>query len=151
MTSKYISLTEAINLYEEYKIEFFRNVITDGNQISDTADLEIRYNATNIKTQYSLVDHISKGAISLYGKCVIGLDMKKVPKTITSQLISRDLPECFYGISSERYSIYNNYDYETIYNPSTNYDVLFSPIGHDLYTHLSIEYKELEKLVKYIF
>lgn len=147
MKTKYISLTDAIKLYEEYRIEFLRKndfILEEGEKI-----ILWKFNGIEINRTGHFLFHIQSGNINLYGKlCLKKTVLKKVPDVITSK-IEYIGNNPFYNIS---YVIYNNYDYKESYNPSVNYDVLRSDSTlEDLYTDLSVKYEELVELIKLIF
>lgn len=146
MKTEYISLTEAIALFEEYKLDYLRNskddiITSEGEYIGSI----IKFDPTT-----DFLFHIQSGKINLYGKLWSEKTvLKKIPDVITSKI---QCIEPIFVFSIISYVIYNNYDYKESYNPSVNYDVLRSTSTlEDIYTELSVEYKELVELIKSIF
>jgi hypothetical protein len=150
MRTKYISLTDAIALYEGYRIEFIRKndlTLDEGEEM-----IFWKLNGPEMTRIAPFLFHIQNGKINLYGHlCLKKTALKKVPNVITNKIQIPCLNPIFvFPIIS--YVIYNNYDYKESYNPSVNYDVLRSTSTlENVYTDLSVKYKELVKLIKSIF
>jgi len=165
MKTQYISLTTAIGLYEEYKIDYVRKLVTrDLNSWQkDVAELvmgdfeETEKSPTSeidIYKTASFLDHIYKNKIRLYGK-----------KKPSFPFIQPDMPLIHINenvllleyrddnnLIKYQFKFEHNYDYITSYNTSVNYDVLKYVFTGDIrYTDLSIEYEELNDFIKALF
>jgi hypothetical protein len=147
MKTKYISLTTAIGLWEEYKIDYVRKLIKNPSFSTMDNDTIFSFAKDSIKQTADLVYHIKMGEINLYGKQKEDTEIMKISDGVLSLITYED----FHPFDFDRYVICNNYDYKESYNPSVNYDVLKYVTGTNHYTDLSIEYKELNNYIKVLF
>jgi hypothetical protein len=145
MRTKYISLTTAINFWEEYKIDYVQKHM---NPIIGEKDMPLLIDKVEIEKTGDLINHIARDKISLFGKKEKENIVTKIPRQILSFITIED----GYPLDLHRYVICNNYDYKESYNPSINYDVLKRySTGVYLYTELSIESEELNDYIKALF
>src|SRR5271154_149505 len=130
MKTRYISLTTAINFWEEYKIDYVRKLIKNPSFVyieyenSGQPDIaSIHMNTTDspriIEKTADLLYHIKRNKINLYGKRIEDTEITKIPEGILSLITYED----FHPYDYNGYVICNNYDYKESYNPSVNYDV----------------------------
>lgn len=146
MRANYISLTVAIDLFEQNRNKFVRDrlVITDQDEDAPSISNMIYIKDSNIEATTSLFSFIHDGKLDLYGT----LDSPdgiycQIPESITNNinwiepLIHRD------------YIICNNYDYKESYNPSSNYDVLrrYADV-ENIYYSLSVIHEQLIELIE---
>jgi Zn ribbon nucleic-acid-binding protein len=166
MKTKYISLTTAIGLWEEYKIDYVRKLVEcDFNSWQKDKAIEIAHhgNSETEKDPTSEIDvyktaslfyHIYLEKIKLYGK------KKQTPPFINPNIPLLQIDESVLLLEYRddnnfvqyQFKFEHNYDYTTGYNPSVNYDVLKYVFTGDIrYTDLSIEYEELNNYIKVLF
>lgn len=153
MRVDYISLTQAINFFEEYRIKNIDiiKIVEEGRSINPTAI----QGKTSIE-KYNPFFAFIKDNIPIYGKKYPDdrySILEKIPLSITSRLIDSETFEIF-GDSRAwelepvpKYTIFNRYDYNDYYNPSTNYDALKELRGKVLYTDISIKETDFIKFI----
>jgi len=136
----YISLTTAIEMFEEYRAEKAQNFSCKGDNITPFTEMgSILY--------YDFLYFIVSQKLSLYGLNNKTKIFEPVPERLVSQILwdddNKDLRSSCY--------IRNTYDYKNTYNPSTNYDALYNYNNTEpLYTNLCVLYQDLVDLVKEI-
>lgn len=136
MRTQYISVTNALNLFEECKINYIRdntieNGVTQGLIMEAITDF---------------LFFISNGKLDLYGAIAPDGLQYKIPESITRK-ISWVKP-----LVAGDYIICNNYDYTCAHNSSVNYDGLrHYPSPHNVYYDLSVCHSQLFELMKSIY
>lgn len=157
MRQEYISLTTAIELFEQYKCDetiiikdpdFMGSL--EGSILShrdNESDNDITFEL--IKPQYNLLDFIFRDhKIVLMGKKILNNTMVEIDLTYLKNVWW--LGKLVIAPLSDACHLRNSYDYQTSYNPATNYDVLCLNDAI-IYTELSILYKDFVELVREIY
>lgn len=158
MKTQYISLTQAINFYEEYKIDYIRSQIKTYGSPSlssisferDSGDVIFSLNEQDsLEFAPKTVDflyHIKEKKINLYGTSRENKEFIKIPENILG------LITCIGPNLVDEYYIYNSYEYRESFHPSTNYDTLIDMATAKIkYKNLSIEYEELRDYIKILY
>ena len=162
MKTQYISLTTAINFWEEYKIDYVRKLIKNPSFVyieyenSGQPDIaSIHMNATDspefFERACDLLYHIKRNKINLYGKKKQDTELVKLDEHTVSLIIYENMEVTQLDPYKIGYEFYNSYNYKESYSSSVNYDTLRLVIGDIRYTDLSIEYEELNDYIKALF
>ena len=163
MRTNYISITQALDLFETHKTDFFHKYLVIRGDDDDNVSITTPPNSvglnpppivkiSQVTTDFLLF--IQEGKLELYGcnDTTGAIDntpdplLMRLREEIT-RLIQWDKP-----IITPGYVICNNYDYRELYNPSTNYDVLRSyPSMENIYTHLSVRHAQVVELMESMY
>lgn len=148
---RYISLSEAIDIYEEYKINFMQeslapyNISFNQEKARNKGELVIG-NINSWANRFgSLVSLIIDHRIKLYGKMIKGPTVVKSP---LEGLVEVD-ENIIISIGTGKSIIFNRYDYNESYNSSYNYDTIRCLNTQEIkYIEVSILYRDMVKLMK---
>lgn len=152
MKVDYLSLTQAINLFEKHKIKNMDVKETEEGSYRDSITI---HGKAYIEKFYSFFAFI-KSNIPIYGKKYPDnrySEIELIPVSITSKLIDNETLEIFRDTKlwtlepSPKYTIFNRYDYNDYYNHTTNYDALKELVGKTLYTDISVKQSEFNEFI----
>jgi hypothetical protein len=164
MRTNYISITQAIDLFETHKSDLFHKYLVIREDDDDNVSLTTPPNSVgfstppHIKFLEATTDFflfIKEGKLELYGCSDTTGTIDNTPDPLLMQLpeeITRLIQWDKMFITNSSYVICNNYDYRELYNHSTNYDVLRQyPNMENIYTHLSVRHAQLVELMKSMY
>lgn len=154
MKTEYISLTQAIEIFEEHKITYMCNL--DKTLVNQTQHCQYEsgmvMNESYINITTDFIFHVINLKIPLYSATNRDFSYQKIPDAVANNIeyfppdISSLLSTCAF-----KYEVCNNYDYKQTYNPSTNYDVLKNTATNEIeYFHLSIKSSEFAEFMRKI-
>lgn len=140
MRTEYISITVAIQLFEDYEIDCTRDAIIKYAHASGMPrDEDVFMTVHEIPGLYpnaGLPSLIAKQKIKLYGKNQLSDDKEQL-------VVIHDFP------SACNFCLRNSYDYTISYNTAINYDVICCIINNDvIYKDVSIKYIDLVTLIR---
>ena len=174
-----ISIKEAINIFEQYKIDWFRGTPFgnfNGHQFGTERPTSFCLGPTEkghhimgknllhyINRRYpdSTFQSIIPGELQLYGKKNNPSIEGKTYNELEYIRIYLDFPEMEdetleLGILTNldwiRTQLFENYDYKTMYNPSTNYTVMGNRKTNNIqYVDISVDNKEFKEFLDNLY
>lgn len=155
---EYISLTTAIDMFEEYKIEIIQYAGLINEDPRSGGDV---FPSSGDDIYKDFLYFIIVQRISLFGINTMNNLLEVLPESVVSKIYSNSTNQIHWTLTSTswklqwdvgNYHLRNNYDYMGGYNPSTNYDVLYFSSGESpVYTYLCVLYKDFVELVKKVY